>query len=970
VEEEEAAPAPGLPPWLADAAAAAAVASRATYAHRRAARLEAARARVEAREAVAAARAAGSRAAWASLGRAGGKARASRPEAAASAAADAADDGDDDAHGLDADFLISDDEEEDPGPGKRRRGGGARAASPPLSDSEGEGEEEEGESEPESGDEDGRTRGPGGAALPPDRVRAAATQVVITSRTHSQLAQFVGELNRTRFGRRGRESGEKGGEEGEGGNGGGGCCGGAAAPPPTDPPSSPPPLSATAVALGSRAALCINDAVRALGAPGRIAEKCRDLASAKTKAKGADGKQKVTTGGGCPYRAPPPAARRALKDAILASPTDVEALAEAGLAVGACPYYAARHLVPTADVIFLPYSALLSADARDALGVRLRGAVIIIDEAHNLPAAVAGAYGAGLSGAALATATGALRGYLSRYGPRLGGATRKEVQTLLAMGDGLARLLAGAGKGSGGGSGSGSGSGGTNPPSTTSAPHPPPPQPSALTVDAAASAAGIDNVNGFRLVASLRDRKVVPKVAGAATAAEARAAREAATARGGAVLPGRRARGGQGRPLPPPSAADAPEDAAELAASSAPSHTAALHALVSFVAALTTADADGRVIVTPPDRGGSSGGGPDTSGSLRFVLLNAGARFAAVLAAARAVVLASGTLEPSASLEAQLFPGGLGGGGGNGEGTEGAGTEGAAAPAQPRAPPAPPPLPPSIPATRFACGHVLPPHRLLALGVGAGPTGVSLDLRHGSRATPATLDEMGRLLLNVCAAVPAGVVAFFPSFAHMGAAVERWTATGALAALARKKPGGPVTVEPRGAAASAAALGAYAAAALAPGGALLLGVIGGKLSEGINFGDALGRGVLVFGLPYPNPADPELVSRMAWLDGAAGPGAGRRLYTDTAAIAVNQTVGRVVRHAGDWAAVVLADARYARPGGAAARLPAWMRPSLRLCPAYGTAHGDLARFCKAMVMEDREKEKLKEKEVQEVEGGA
>lgn len=47
-------------------------------------------------------------------------------------------------------------------------------------------------------------------------------------------------------------------------------------------------------------------------------------------------------------------------------------------------------------------------------------------------------------------------------------------------------------------------------------------------------------------------------------------------------------------------------------------------------------------------------------------------------------------------------------------------------------------------------------------------------------------------------------------------------------------------------------------------------VVGGKLSEGINFANRLGRCVVVLGLPYPNPDDPELVERMAFLDTAAG----------------------------------------------------------------------------------------------------
>ena len=96
--------------------------------------------------------------------------------------------------------------------------------------------------------------------------------------------------------------------------------------------------------------------------------------------------------------------------------------------------------------------------------------------------------------------------------------------------------------------------------------------------------------------------------------------------------------------------------------------TGPLHALLSFLQALTGADADGRIIVQPPpshstsgssSTAGSSGSSSSSSsggGLLKFVLLNAAAQFGRVVSAAHAVVLASGTLSPLDSL-LHLFPG-------------------------------------------------------------------------------------------------------------------------------------------------------------------------------------------------------------------------------------------------------------------------------------------------------------------------
>lgn len=64
---------------------------------------------------------------------------------------------------------------------------------------------------------------------------------------------------------------------------------------------------------------------------------------------------------------------------------DVEDLRTSGLDYGYCPYYMSKTLVDDADIIFMPYNYLLDPMIRSFIGVELNGAVIILDEAHNVP---------------------------------------------------------------------------------------------------------------------------------------------------------------------------------------------------------------------------------------------------------------------------------------------------------------------------------------------------------------------------------------------------------------------------------------------------------------------------------------------------------------------------------------------------------------------------------------------------------
>eukprot|EP01105_Mastigella_eilhardi_P001189 TRINITY_DN1147_c3_g1_i2.p1 TRINITY_DN1147_c3_g1~~TRINITY_DN1147_c3_g1_i2.p1 ORF type:complete len:736 (-),score=115.27 TRINITY_DN1147_c3_g1_i2:335-2422(-) len=314
-------------------------------------------------------------------------------------------------------------------------------------------------------------------------------------------------------------------------------------------------------------------------------------------------------------------------------------------------------------------------------------------------------------------------------------------------------------------------------------------------------------------------------------------------------------------------------------------HRPALGQVESFLLALSNADRNGRVLVT------YNAETPQAS-SLRFLLLNPEAHFRDVIEQAKAVVLAGGTLQPMSSLRAQLLSGAA-----------------------------------THTVHQLSCGHVIPPSNVVVVPLARGPSGLPLDFTYASRSSPDVIAELGRTLTNLCRIVPDGVVCFFPSYKYEDAVVSAWEQTGVTNSIAARKK---IFVEPKDTTAVDVVLRQYKSCIKhsfsnkpgTPAGALLCAVVGGKMSEGINFSDGLARCVVVVGMPYPNPQDPVLVEKMCFLE-TLSRGSGTAHYEELCMKAVNQSIGRAIRHAQDYAVIVLIDRRYGR-SSTLSKLPTWL----------------------------------------------
>lgn len=222
--------------------------------------------------------------------------------------------------------------------------------------------------------------------------------------------------------------------------------------------------------------------------------------------------------------------------------------------------------------------------------------------------------------------------------------------------------------------------------------------------------------------------------------------------------------------------------------------------------------------------------------------------------------------------------------------------------------------------------------------------------------------DLSMVLQNVCNVIPAGIVCFFSSYDTMDQFYKYLKDNKQLEKIELKKK---VFKESRsgGGQQTERMLTDYAktiktsAKCMEPGaitGALMMSVVGGKLSEGLNFSDDLGRCVCVVGLPFPNKTSPELSEKMKYLDKIAAEQKSNEknggtafssgeYYENLCMKAVNQCIGRAIRHINDYATVLLIDERY-QQDRIQKKLPNWIRTSLKAPANFGGVQSSLVRF--------------------------
>ncbi|EPR79762.1 DNA repair helicase [Spraguea lophii 42_110] len=137
---------------------------------------------------------------------------------------------------------------------------------------------------------------------------------------------------------------------------------------------------------------------------------------------------------------------------------------------------------------------------------------------------------------------------------------------------------------------------------------------------------------------------------------------------------------------------------------------------------------------------------------------------------------------------------------------------------------------------------------------------------------------------------------------------------------------------------------------------LLLAVYRGKVSEGIDFSDEYCRNVIAIGLPYSNTRDFSVMSKKIYNDKKNG--TGNLWYEINSFRAINQALGRVIRHKDDYGAVFLIDSRYTE-NRVKNFLSSWVKNNLISVRSYEQCKEEYKCFVEQMKKNKIEKKNVK-----------
>ncbi|KAL8465834.1 hypothetical protein ACS0TY_035084 [Phlomoides rotata] len=275
--------------------------------------------------------------------------------------------------------------------------------------------------------------------------------------------------------------------------------------------------------------------------------------------------------------------------------------------------------------------------------------------------------------------------------------------------------------------------------------------------------------------------------------------------------------------------------------------------------------------------------------------------------------------------------------------------------------------------------HVISGNQIWAGVAPVGPSGYSFNSSYRSRGSVEYKLELGNAIVNFARIVPDGLLVFFPSYYLLEQCISCWKTTGQKNSTnsttiwericKHKLP----VVEPRQSSLFPSAIDDYMTKLkdTCSSGAVFFAVCRGKVSEGLDFADHAGRAVVITGLPFATLTDAKVRLKREYLDlqaqaqrtGNKGL-TGEEWYSQQASRAVNQAVGRVIRHRHDYGAIIFCDERFTQ-ANRQSQISLWIQPHVKCYSKFGDVVYTLTHFFRDARTRDPPKPELTRNEDQE-----
>lgn len=218
--------------------------------------------------------------------------------------------------------------------------------------------------------------------------------------------------------------------------------------------------------------------------------------------------------------------------------------------------------------------------------------------------------------------------------------------------------------------------------------------------------------------------------------------------------------------------------------------------------------------------------------------------------------------------------------------------------------------------------HVITEKQLKVRTIVASRTGVMLNSKYGNRTNAEYYRALGQTLADYSRVIPGGLLVFFSSYSSLAQTVDYWKRLDFWDKIQEHKL---IFQEPKDKTLFADSLTRFKDQIDSSSrGAMFLGVVRGKLSEGLDIGNDYCRAVVMIGLPFPSYLDTRTQLKKEYLESKRIPHFSHsEYYSLQMKRALNQAIGRVIRHKEDFGVILLLDYRFPDHQDS---LSKWIRP--------------------------------------------